>query len=454
MKWERYLRNLYRNLKKGGSYQSADKLFHTVQKEGKFNLSRHQIQKFLSSEDTHTLNKEVRGKFRTNNIEVTPTVQIFEFDLADLSKYTSHNDGFRYLCGGIESFSRKLFVRPLKTKSGREIVAALQDIFTKTSEKPRTIRSDRGSEFTNATVSAFLKEQQIGQTFTSNLSQAAFIERCWKSIKKRMTKYMQDKRTLRYIDVLDDLVEGYNNTYHTAIGMTPNEAYSSTNKMKVEYNQLLERSRRMKKKKTKSPVEENRNIAMKEESNNGDDHGGDGGGDGGGEVGGRGNEKHGGAVGGAGDATTTGGSHDNETNRPQTKSLNLVQIPKKISYKFPIGASVRISKRPEKLSNEYREKWMKEIFYIHSRRLRDGIPVYKLKDAKDEVLFGSFYTAELQHVGEPKASKLYDIKEVLKERTVKDAKGKKKREFFVSFVGFPRKFNQWIPEQDIREFPH
>ena len=143
----------------------------------------------MQGEETYTLNKEVRCKFKTNEMGVTEIDCIREADLSDLGKYSSYNNGSRYLLGCIDSFSRKLWVRPLKTKHGSEIVAALKDIFNADGRRPRAIRTDRGSEFTNATVSKFLQTKKIGQSFTSNQSQAAYIERCWKSLKKRMTKY-------------------------------------------------------------------------------------------------------------------------------------------------------------------------------------------------------------------------------------------------------------------------
>ena len=43
-------------------------------------------------------------------------------------------------------------------------------------------------------------------------------------MKEKMWKYFTDNNTYRYIDILPDLVEDYNNTVHTSIKMTPIEA--------------------------------------------------------------------------------------------------------------------------------------------------------------------------------------------------------------------------------------
>ena len=391
MRWERYLRNIYRDLKRGGSFQSAEKLYHTVKREGKYEIPLRTIEKFLEGQDTYTLNKEVRRKFETNAIPTIAKNKVWEADLADLAKFMKHNDNYRYLLGCFDSFSRKLYVRPLKSKKGTEIVKALKEIFQEAGTIPRTIRSDRGSEFTNSVVTEFLKEEGVGHSFTSNLSQAAFIERCWKSLKKRMVKYMQDRNTKAYIGVLQDLVKGYNNTFHSAIGMTPNEVKTETH-ARAAYNMIRNKERRRPKKKVQT-----------------------------------------------------------EGKGGQRNIAEMLKHPPKLGvFKFDIGTKVRISLRPSNLVSEYAERWSKEIFTVQARKFRNGIQVYKVVDDEGEVLVGSFYAQELQRVTEPKKDKLYDVKEILKERTVTDSKGKKKKEYLVSFVGFPRKFNQWIPQSDVK----
>ena len=52
---------------------------------------------------------------------------------------------------------------------------------------------------------------------------AAVVERFNRTLKTKMYKYFTFKNTLRYIDVLQDLVDSYNATYHRSIGMAPNE---------------------------------------------------------------------------------------------------------------------------------------------------------------------------------------------------------------------------------------
>ena len=50
------------------------------------------------------------------------------------------------------------------------------------------------------------------------------IERFNRTIKETMSKYFSANNTRKYIDVLDLLVEQYNNTIHSSSKMTPIEA--------------------------------------------------------------------------------------------------------------------------------------------------------------------------------------------------------------------------------------
>ena len=58
------------------------------------------------------------------------------------------NDGVSFLLVVINLFSRYLWVRPLKTKSAREVTEAFEDIFD-VGQKPEKLRTDKGKEFTN-----------------------------------------------------------------------------------------------------------------------------------------------------------------------------------------------------------------------------------------------------------------------------------------------------------------
>ena len=68
---------------------------------------------------------------------------------------------------------------------------------------------------------------------TEGKNKATIAERFVKTIKGKMWKYMTENKTKKIIDVLDDLVDEYNNTEHSTIKMTPKEASKWENEEKV-----------------------------------------------------------------------------------------------------------------------------------------------------------------------------------------------------------------------------
>ena len=57
-----------------------------------------------------------------------------------------------------------------------------------------------------------------------------------RTIKEKMFKYFSANNTRKYVDVLDLLVDQYNNTIHSSIKMSPKEASRKENENKVWRN--------------------------------------------------------------------------------------------------------------------------------------------------------------------------------------------------------------------------
>jgi len=78
------------------------------------------------------------------------------------------------------------------------------------------------SEFVNSTFQSMLQRRGIKFYTSENEDiKAAVAERFNRTLKEKMYRYFTAKHTRRYVDVLQDLVHAYNNTYHSSIGMAP-----------------------------------------------------------------------------------------------------------------------------------------------------------------------------------------------------------------------------------------
>ena len=71
---------------------------------------------------------------------------------------------------------------------------------------------------------------------TENEEKSCVIERFNRTIKEKIFKYFSATNTRKYVDILDLLVDQYDNTIHSLIKMTPKEASRKKNENKVWKN--------------------------------------------------------------------------------------------------------------------------------------------------------------------------------------------------------------------------
>ena len=79
-------------------------------------------------------------------------------------------------------------------------------------------KQDRNEE---SKVHKFLQENNVQLFTTESDKKASIAERFNRTMKGRTYKYFTANNTYRYVDVLQSLIDGYNNTYHRSIKMKP-----------------------------------------------------------------------------------------------------------------------------------------------------------------------------------------------------------------------------------------
>jgi hypothetical protein len=156
---------------------------------------------------------------------------VWAVDLIDMQHYAKDNDNYRFILAVIDVFSKFGWMRALKSKSGTEVASALNDIITSSGRKPTHVWSDKGTEFYNKHV-----KKLVELISTENEEKSCVVERWNRTMKDRMFKYFTANNTLRYVDVLDDMVTQYNNTKHSSIKMTPVQASNPENLYRTYMN--------------------------------------------------------------------------------------------------------------------------------------------------------------------------------------------------------------------------
>ena len=149
--------------------------------------------------------------------------------MADLSAFKDYNEGYTFLLLVIDTFSKYGYLIPLKNKKGETVAKALKNIFKE--RKPEKLWTDKGREFYNKDVKDLVELYS-----TENEEKSSIVERWVRTIKEKMWKYFTENNTYKYIDVLPDLLEDYNNTVHSSIKMSPIDASKKKNELTVWRN--------------------------------------------------------------------------------------------------------------------------------------------------------------------------------------------------------------------------
>ena len=197
-----------------------DQLYSDLTQPGAYT---NKILKYLRRNKAHSLFKRRRQKFPRRKIITRYPGNIVQSDLIDMQKFSGRNSGYHFILVVIDCFSKKLWARPLKTKRGQETAQALRSILESMKFSVQTMIFDEGLEYVNQYVSNLLNEFNIHSYHIKSRLKASTAERVNRTIKQALWKIFHETKKTRWIDVLDDVVDNYNKTYHTTIKMSPDE---------------------------------------------------------------------------------------------------------------------------------------------------------------------------------------------------------------------------------------
>ena len=172
------------------------------------------------SNELDELHKPVRGKFKKRRVFASGTDAIWTADLVGMQSVSRSNKCFKYILMIINVFSKYGWAIPLQTKTGPEVTKAFRESWKK--QKPPTkLWTDKGKEFYNKSMKDLLEKNNVELYSTEDEEKSSIVERWNRTIKRNMWKYFSANKTMKYIDILPNLIKKYNNTYHRSIKCTP-----------------------------------------------------------------------------------------------------------------------------------------------------------------------------------------------------------------------------------------
>lgn len=209
------IREIYYDPKTG--YVSAKAIHKKL--NGKYTLK--QIKDFISKQEVNQLHTQENDK--KQYFPIVGDSGSYQADLTFYEQYKKSNKGYWVLLTCVNITTRKAYVKPLKNKTEINVIESFKDIILQAGDM-KTLTTDNGSEF-KKNFTAMLKKNGIEHVLVDagDKNKMGKIERFNRTLREKIEKYLTANHTNKYIDVLDDLVEGYNNTEHSSIGIEPNQ---------------------------------------------------------------------------------------------------------------------------------------------------------------------------------------------------------------------------------------
>ena len=204
--------------------------------------SAKKIDQFLKEQISYVRHAQV-GKRSFSKIYAPTPRYLFECDLADMSSLRKANDNVTFLLGVIDVFTKQAWVLPLLNKTQTAVTKAMSKILSQSGPSLH-LRCDAGKEFVNALFQNLMKKHKINFYLAKRLPyKAAVIERYWRTLKMRLSRYMTQNNTRRYVHVLQRVVAGYNDTIHSSTGHRPKDVMNNDKVIASVYQKLYGKER-------------------------------------------------------------------------------------------------------------------------------------------------------------------------------------------------------------------
>lgn len=182
-------------------------------------ITRKSVMAFIKSSAVHQITQPRKRKVQSRPIVITRPGIYAQVDLVDMQKQAGLNNGFHWILTYVDLFSKYARAIPLKSKHVPKVIKAMHDMFGSmpASYRPRTIQSDRGSEFLSRFEKAMKDTYNIRVVHSQayNPSSQGAVERFNLTLKRMIYQSQTRFDSKRWIDILDSIIANYNNTKHS-----------------------------------------------------------------------------------------------------------------------------------------------------------------------------------------------------------------------------------------------
>jgi hypothetical protein len=168
------------------------------------------------------LHRSARKNFERRKTIMVGIADTYQIDLIDINQYGKENQNYRYILTVVDIFSKYAWCVPLKSKTGKDVTHAMEKILS-AGNVPKNMHSDLGTEFYNIHFKKLMQDYKINHYSTFSTKKAAMCERLIKTLKQKLWKQMHLRGSYKWFDLIESVVQEYNNTKHHTIKMKPKD---------------------------------------------------------------------------------------------------------------------------------------------------------------------------------------------------------------------------------------
>lgn len=217
------LADIYFSTRHPASFGGVKKLKNATKQPSKI------VKSWLTKQLAYSLNKQIRYKFPTRSYNTSGINELWQMDLMEMIPFARVNKGYKYILTCIDVFSRLARAIPLKNKTGVEVASAMKKMLADV--QPTYIQTDLGKEFYNKHVNEVLKNVKLYSVHSQ--FKAALVERFNRTLRERLARVFTHQGNKVWHNVLDDVIDSYNNSRHRGIFHWKPSAVNKQNEMKL-----------------------------------------------------------------------------------------------------------------------------------------------------------------------------------------------------------------------------
>ena len=215
---------LYHDTKRVGAYRGASSFIKSLQGSTNPYPDRN-VRQWLRGREEYTLHRPFTRVRETLSFLSPHPRHTLQADLMDVSSIAGANDGNRFILTTVDVFTGESSATPIASKSGQTVASALQPQLVK---GYLFLHTDKGTEFYNRFVRKVVSDLGITHYSTENDNiKAGVVERFNRTLREVMARMMNHRRSKRYMDDLQALVQAHNNTTNSRTQKSPNEMVQS-----------------------------------------------------------------------------------------------------------------------------------------------------------------------------------------------------------------------------------